>query len=94
MTAYTIYHALLRFETASSSPPDARRVISSERQVLHVAIDRVARLERAIPGADNRSGADPAAALDAERTEARAHLSDVTAEARRVALMWDVPGVR
>lgn len=39
MNPSQLYQALLAYETDGSNEPDARRVISAERQLLHVVME-------------------------------------------------------
>lgn len=79
-----LHEALLSYENDGANEPDARRMISEERQALYMALSRH---EIALE-AYRRTGEDRfkrALAL------AESKLSTVAAEARRVAKMWGVP---
>lgn len=94
LTAHLIYNLLMAAEVDGDRAPDARRILSAERQSLGLAMERA----RAAAGAVTRAHAieyaaerEPAVrAAEHARTEATHRMMAVAAEAQRVAAMWGV----
>lgn len=80
----SLYNQLLAYETDPTNPRDGIRVIRDERQTLHVARERVERLTRSkerVPQCWTQQA-------ESELIDARSHLADVEAEARRTLALW------
>lgn len=89
-----LYNLLLSAETDCERAPDARRILSSERQLLGLALERVesaarrVRLAKSIRYSSERGPAVESAEHDHD--EAVSRMIAVATEARRVATMWGV----
>lgn len=94
MNPSKLHNLLLTVETDGKRATDARRMISAERQSLGIAMERVRAAARSIADAERiRHSSEREPALRAARrdhSEAVGRMTDVAAEARRVAALWGV----